>query len=68
MKSNHLLPSIIEEEFRNPHMHSDDDSPETTSLIKLLRKKKEQEAERLEAKLSKKGSNNFSRYSSNFKQ
>jgi hypothetical protein len=67
MKSNHLIPSIIEEEFRNSHLTSGEDSPETTSLIKLLRRKKEQEAEKLEAKMNKKGTNNFSRFVSCFK-
>ena len=60
IRNKNRLAEIIEEEY-NPSEKEGEDSPETTSLLKLLRRKKEQEAEKLEAKGSKRASQNFSK-------
>jgi hypothetical protein len=62
MGNNNKMAEIIEEEYRPNSENNGEDSPETTSLVKILRRKRAQEIEKLEAKGPKRMSHNFSRY------
>lgn len=57
MKNKNILANVIEEEYSG--LGDGDESPETASLLSILRKKREQEAERNFANSQKRMSQAF---------